>query len=256
MSTKENYEAKIGVITAIPTDRIKQPVSIPVKVYVQEAENLLKWCLEDEAILKAKGMPWDLVIDLPVRIGALREAESKWGGERFKKEEPETQWMDKSPVAYTLRNELLQELRFAYRKDPELSAAIKNISSGYGYASMIQDLYKLGTLGRNHPGPLERMGFDMTQLDRAVVMVDELTSLYAATKRDRGHFGDARTIRNQAFTHLKEAVDEIRNYGRHIFRNNEARKKGYRSEYLNRRYRNRIKKASLPAVDDAASEIP
>lgn len=256
MSTQDYYEAKIDVITAILGDRVKKLVNMPMAVYVQEAENLLKWCRQDKVALTARGMPWELVTDLPARIGALRQAESNWRAEYGKKEEPEILWMKKSPTAYRLRNKLLRDFRFAYRADPELLAALKTISSAGGHAAMIQDLNDLGKMGKNHPEPLERVGFDMSQLDRAEALVDELAPLHAATARDRAHANDAKMIRNQAFTHLKETVDEIRRYGRFTFQDNEARKQGYKSEHQSRRNRLRPSRSAAKKTARISPETP
>jgi hypothetical protein len=38
-------------------------------------------------------------------------------------------------------------------------------------------------------------------------------------------------LRDQAYTHLKEAVDEIRDAGKYVFRQNEKRFRKYASEY-------------------------
>jgi hypothetical protein len=78
MSNFEDYNMKIDVIKTIPDDQIKVPNSIPVKIYIQEAEYLYAWCQDDKEELKLKGLDWTLVEDLPVRCGALRVAESKW----------------------------------------------------------------------------------------------------------------------------------------------------------------------------------
>jgi hypothetical protein len=58
--------------------------------------------------------------------------------------------------------------------------------------------------------------------------------VYAAAYRDRQDFSEAKRIRDQAFTHLKEAVDLIRKCGQYVFWRNAARLKGYRSNYLRR----------------------
>ena len=47
---------------------------MPVDVYLQEAENLYHWCQDDEAQLTGAGLAWNLVQEIPVRAGALREA--------------------------------------------------------------------------------------------------------------------------------------------------------------------------------------
>jgi D-mannonate dehydratase len=76
MSNVEEYNMKLEVIKAIPDDQIKNPNSMPIRIYIQEAEHLYEWCQEDKDELTAKGLDWTVVEDLPVRCGALSEAES------------------------------------------------------------------------------------------------------------------------------------------------------------------------------------
>lgn len=253
---KEHYESKLEVITAIAEEQIQTPAAVPMDVYLKEAEYLFKWCLDDEAQLVGKGLSWDLVQDLPARAGTLRAAEAYWIAVRTERGEAEKQWSKKSPDAYSFRNELLHELRFAYRKNIEALAAIKFISGGNGHADMLQDLQELGTLGKLNPGPLEEMNFDMTLLDRAEAMVSELAPLYAEAQRDRDQINAVKKIRDQAYTHLKEAVDTIRRYGRHLFWRNPARRKGYISAHLTKMNRRNGRGGSASAGDDVVPEIP
>jgi hypothetical protein len=234
MSTKSDYDAKIDVIRAVPTDQVKVPSSIPVDEYVQEAENLFKWCQPDKEMLTHKGLSWDIVDDLPLRSGALREAETVWNAHRFGRKEAEKQWLEKSDLAYELRNEVLHEFRYAYRNDAELSARIKAISDGNGHADMIQDLNDLSKMGRDNPDPLIAINFDMTLLDGISELMDELAPLLAEATRDRTGYKESKVIRDQAYTYLKEAVDEVCACGQHVFWRDEDRKKGYRSKYLRR----------------------
>ena len=89
MSDKENYDKKLEEIKAIREEQIKRPNNIPVDVYIQEANNLYEWCLDDKEKLTALGLNWELVTDLPARASALKEAESRWNKQRFVKKESE-----------------------------------------------------------------------------------------------------------------------------------------------------------------------
>jgi hypothetical protein len=252
MSTKDDFEVKREVIEAIADDQTKIPNSIPVDVYVQEAENLFKWCQKDKDALTAVGMPWELVEDLPVRSGALREAESRWNLVRFSGEEAERMWAEKSPQAYEYRDWLLSDFRFAYREHGDLLRKLTAIADGESHADMIQDLNDLSVLGKEHPEPLTAVKFDMTRLDNAAELSDDMASLLADATTDRDEYKEAKKIRDKAFTHLKEAVDEIYEYGQYVFRRNEARRKGYRSKYL-RRKRNRQTLNANGSTEEAAA---
>lgn len=235
MSNLENYEAKLPVIKAIPDDQIITPSNIPVDTYVHEAEKLYLWCQEDKDALVARGLDWTLVDDLPIRIGALVEAESRWIAQRFIRKEAGDQWALDAPAAYDLRNLILHEFRYAYRKNDRLTGRVRTIAEGYGYSDMLQDLNDLAVLGKENPAPLIAINFDMALLDQAAQMSDEKGALYAEASVDRVGYKEAKKIRDQAYTHLKLPVDEIRDCGQFVFWRDDARVKGYRSDYLARK---------------------
>ena len=235
MSNLESYQKKLEVLTAIPDDQIIAPSNIPVETYVQEAKRLYHWCQQDQAELTARGLSWELVEDLPVRSGALMEAESRWNAQRFLRKEAGKKWALESPEIYDLKNNLLHEFRFAYRKDEWLTGRVKAIAESSGHADMLQDLNDLAVLGKENPDPLTAISFDTALLDRAAQLADEKGSLWAEASCDRAGYKEVKKIRDQAFSHLKQAVDEIREYGQHVFWRNEARLIGYRSAYLYRR---------------------
>jgi len=239
MSNLENYQKKLEEFSAIPDDQIVTPGNIPVGTYVQEAERLYHWSREDQEDLTGRGLSLELVENLPVRSGALMEAESRWNAQRFSRKDAGEKWALEFPEAYDLRNVILHEFYFAYRKDEWLTGRVRAIAENSGHADMLQDLNDLAVLGKENPDPLTAINFDMTLLDKAAQLADEKSSLWAEASVDRAGYKEAKKIRDQAFSHLKEAVGEIREYGRHVFWRDEARLIGYRSEYLNRRKRKR-----------------
>ncbi|MDY6934062.1 MAG: hypothetical protein SVZ03_07555 [Spirochaetota bacterium] len=241
MSNVEDYKQKIEEIQAIGDDEIRSPSNIPVDIFLQEAENLYHWCQEDKEELTANGLDWELVLDVPARCGALREAQSKWITSRFSQEEAQKRWAEDSPQAYDMRNEFLHSFRFAYRRLPDLLGRVNAIAHGYGHADMIQDLNDLSVLGKDNPEPLERINFDMTLLDKAADMADRMSDLLGVTTVERADSSESIKIRNKAYTHLRYAIDEIRAFGLYVFWRDEARYKGYTSEYNRKRRSKRDK---------------
>jgi len=234
MSNLEDYNMKLEVIKAIPDDQIIPPNSIPVGIYIQEAEHLEKWCQADKDELTVKGLDWTVVEDLPVRCGALREAEANWGIEWLTREEAEKLWLLESPKAYDLRNQIAHHFYYAFQDSPSLIAKVNTFLEGNTHAHMIQCLNSFSVLGRANQELLTAIGFDLTLLDLAAQKSDELASLYASASRDRQDFTASKKIRDQAFTHVKEAVDKIRKCGQYVFWRNAGRVKGYRSNYIRR----------------------
>ena len=234
MSNIEDYNMKLEVIIAIPDDQIKNPNQIPVGIYVQEAEDLYKWCIPDQEELTATGLDWTEVEDLPVRCGALSEAESNWSREWRTREEAEKLWLLEAPKGYELRNEMAHHFYYAFEDDPSLIAKVNTYLEGSTHAHMIQCLNNFSGLGKANQELLTAIGFDLNLLDLAAQKSNELRSLYSDATRDRKDISDLKKIRDQAFTHLKEAVDKVRKCGRYVFWRNANRLKGYRSDFLRR----------------------
>ncbi len=244
MNNKKYYKKKLETLLAMAEDRVKIPVNIPVGVYIQEAENLYRWCEDDEGVLTAAGLDWELVTDLPARIGALTEAEARWNAERLEGPAAPKEWKEQSKVAYDLRSRLMQSFRFAYRDHADLLKAVKAVGKGKrGHANMIQDLNDLCALGEGYPEPLTRVNFDMSLLDKADVTAAQMTRLLSRAIEERNRRNEAKRIRDRAFTHLKEAVDTIYEHGQFVFRENSERREGYRSNYMRVRRRKNYRKS-------------
>ncbi len=180
--SQDDFKTKVEEIQAIPDEQTKSP-NVPVDIYLQEAENCTQWVQVDKEMLTNAGLDWSLVEDLQARTGALREAQSLWNKERFMREEAGNEWKVKSPEAYDLRNTLLHDFRFAYRKESDLLNRVSAIAEGSGHADMIQDLNDLATLGKDHTTLLEKINFDLTLLDKTAVLAGEMADLLSKAIR-------------------------------------------------------------------------
>ncbi|WP_271782244.1 hypothetical protein [Aquimarina algiphila] len=229
--SKENYDVKLSVLEALPQDDV-QPPKNPIDTYVQEAENLFIWIQEDKETLSSKGLDWDFyVVDLPVRTGACRYAQAVWMKERYNREEAAKIWKEESPKAYEFRNDLLADLRFAFRKRSDLLSRVRAIADGEGDADMIQDLMDISVLGKSNVPELEKVKYDLRNLDIAAQKSDSLAELLAKANGTTLDNSKAKELRDRAYIHLKEAIDEIRDTGKYAFRKNPERYKGYISRY-------------------------
>ena len=233
MSNLNDFEEKKEAINAILNDQVELP-TIPVDNYLQEAENLYHWSLDDAEKLNMVGITTKMIEDLPVRTGACRYAQSMWFKDRFSQEEAQKQWKIQSPEAYDLRDELIHDFRFAYRKDSLLLGRISAIAEGNGHADMIQDLSDLSVLGKANLEPLQVIGLNVVKLDKAAVTSDAMADLLATANGDKAEQNATKMLRDKAFTYLKELVDEIREAGKYVFWKNKDRYKGYISHYRSR----------------------
>ena len=240
MSNADDYQLKLEVITAIPKQEIKT-LNIPIEVFLKEGEYLYHWSQDDKDALMGVGLDWGIVEDLPVRNGALTEAQSLWFKTRFTQEASEKDWRAESEDGYERRDFLLHSFRYAFRDVPDLLSQVARIAEGNSHADMIQDLNDLAVLGKGNLPLLESIKLDPALLDEAATTADRLGELYARATVDRADDSQSKTIRDQAFTHAKQAVDEIRAAGQYVHWRNEDRLRGYRSQYhrkINRNSRN------------------
>jgi len=67
----------------------------------------------------------------------------------------------------------------------------------------------------------------------AAKLAKEIADLFASTTIE-ADYSAAKKIRDQAFTLLKTAVDEVCNFGQYVFWKDDARKRAYSSSYLRR----------------------
>jgi hypothetical protein len=225
----------LEAVNSLPSDQVKIP-NQPVDIYIQEAENLLQWSLPDKEILLAKGLDPFLFDAMPFSLSICRDAQAKWAAEQKQKSDATKAWQEQAPIGYALRDQLLADLRYGFRKDKELLKSVALIAEGTGNADMIQDLADLAALGKLNPIPLAAINFNIQQFDTATSLSSTLSGLLATSNGDKKTENAALLFRNKAYSYLKNIVDEIRVCGRYAFRNDKNRRKGYKSEYLRKIY--------------------
>ncbi len=241
MGNKESYDQMLEDAQALNTESLLK-CNIPIETYLQEAVDLEKWASDDKEQLIEVGLPEDIFNKLNKCTGALREAESRWHEAERKKNEAQELWGKEKPVGFKFRNDLLHSFKYAYRKEPVLLNNISDISKGSNIPDMIQDLNDLAVLGRNNLEPLLKIGFEEEQLATAAEMSAHLADLRAIVNGDKHNPKVSMEIRNAMYTLLKSCVDEIRECGKFVFRDNPKRLIGYRSEYtknLSNKYKNK-----------------
>jgi len=223
---KEEYD-----LCAAEIEKVQNAAApnIPVKEVIQEAEELHLWCQKDKDALISAGLDWKLVESIPSRVGALRYVQS----ERVQStDEARKEWNLRSPEAYNLHDEMIHHFLFAYRGMPDVLTKVQRIAQGDGHTDMIQDLSDLSVVGKANQVPLTAIGFDLTLLDKAATMSDEMADLLARANGSRMQPNADIQMRNKAYVYLKEVVDEVRRCGQYVFWRNEERKVGYVSRYI------------------------
>ena len=234
MGKEEDYENKLEVLKAIAEGKVRKPHNIPVAVYIQEADKLYHWVQEDREALIRAGISWDMVEDMPVRIGVLIVAEANFQARRQPWGGSQRELNNRYAEAVDLKKSVLGSFRYAFQEHPALMKTVGEISMGRSRAALVQALNDLSVLGKGNLSLLGAIHFDVALLERAAGLSVELSKLVAAAVVERMRPNEAADIRNRAYTHLKEAVDAVRDCGRFVFSGNKERRKGYISEYVHR----------------------
>lgn len=239
--TQELINSKLDELNSLPGEESGKPY-IPVSIVLQEASDLEHTCMQDRAKLVKACLNWTLVEDLRTRMGALQLAQSQWAYKYRNFQDCQNQWKIEAAQAYKLRDELLHHFRYILNNNPVEYAKLKRIDEGGSHADMIQDLSDLAELGKYHREELEKIGYDLSKLDEARTKSLSLSKLLSEVNGTYKETSPLLDLRNKAYVHLKEAVDEIRRVGQYVYWKNEKQLRGYISLYLRKRNKVRSKK--------------
>lgn len=223
----EELRSQSGLKSVLP--------SMPVSVVLMEASELFKWTLMDKDTLLKKGLNWKVVEDIPLRIEVLRRLETEWKMEKLKPNENHLKWKIGLQEAIKLREEILHHLYYSLRSLPGEYAKLKIVAKGKTNAAIIQSLLELSEIGKKNMAALEKNGVDISILENARTKSFELPKLLAKSISAKKEKSENLVLRNKAFYHLKEAVEEVRVTGRYAFWKNKERYKGYVSAYIKRK---------------------
>lgn len=232
MNTND-LETLLPDLMAIEKAKVMRP-QMPVHVNVQEAENLGTWMRDDIPLILGVGVKPALIETFEARIGALREAESRWKSARNSRESAQVTYDVQSGLAFDLLADSLRHMRFAFRKRPTLLSRLPRVGERMSRSRKFQTMNDLAVIGRENSEILESCGFDLTRLETLAILSDEMAELYSASVEERLKGKKALDIRNRAFIHLKEAVDEVREAARFLFSKDPDRLEGYVSEHSRR----------------------
>lgn len=253
MPSSVDYNELLLQIKAFKSGNAGSP-TVPVNVFVQEADDLYLWCQDDREQLIQAGLDWNQVSLIPACAKICREFQSQWLKTYKSTDKIKKEWETKSPEAMNLRSELQHDFAFAFRKDEQLLAQIKEIAQKQSRASLVQSLNDLWVIGRGQKPLLNAIGFDSSKLDRSAGLAPEMADLIARLEGNKKLTDESKLMRDQAYAYLKQLVDELRFGGKYKFRENPERLAGYHSDYWKGRNTIRVKKLSLDDTPQAVEK--
>ncbi|RUT79674.1 hypothetical protein [Ancylomarina longa] len=221
--------------------------NMPYKVFIDEAEDIHTRASIDLPLLSPYGLKAEALDKLLAYTGALRAAQSNWETKNTDKENAVETWNAEAPEMYNLKEDLIDNMEFAYRANENLLNKLKTIKEGNSRADTIQDMASLSVLGKDNPAPLVAIGFDITLCDKAAEMADRMGTLLGDIN-GRMYFDDElKIIRDKAYTLTKKAIDEIRSYGKFVFRKDLKKLQAYASKYHRERQQEYRKQKKMNA---------
>ncbi len=231
MNAQEFYEKNLPIIQSINDNDIVG-LSMPQEQAATESEQLLLVATNHKDLLTARGLNPVFIDTLEERAGTFAYAAVNFDINTKKVSVFKELWNEKSDIAYNLRRKIINEFDFAFRKNNEAIENLKEVKKGRGDKDMVLDLLAVYALGKKFPSELEAISFDLTLLEQAKTLHEEVSEAYAEAMIYDDAINEARVIRDKAYTWLKEAMDEIREYGKFVFQDDPEKQKNYFSEYF------------------------
>lgn len=229
----DTLDAKLEEIRSLPA--VEKVPQVPVSVAVVEAMSLLNRAKKDRLVLLQSGLKENFPDDLRLRALALQKAQSRWATDFKMFNNWQKEWRKAAPRAFKLRDELLHHYFFAFRNHPGSYASTQRIARGGSNDDMIQDLADLAKLGEANMELLGAINMDMGLIKKAMELAAELSVLYGKATAAKNEKNEALELKNKAYFHLKEAVDEIRRVGRYAFWKDPGVYNSYTSDFQRKR---------------------
>jgi len=226
MSYQDDFLLWKERIESLPKDQVKLP-NQPVDDFAASVETLAVDANEDRDALAAAGLDVTLIDDLTPLSGVLRYCQAVWMGEYRLRKEAQKEWLDQSPAAFSMRDELLHHFSFAYRKDDDVLKKVMRIREGGSNADMVQDLIELAVLGEKYKEPLVAINFDLASLEQARTTSHAMSELLAAANGSAGEASPNKVMRDKAYTLLAEKASAIRETGQYIFWKEDEKRSKY-----------------------------
>jgi hypothetical protein len=217
----------------IPEKYLLEP-NLPVGVFVQETLNIQFYAQDDREILTSRGLDWDIIDDLPRRIDYLQECEMAWWKTRFSLSPETKEYFRIMDLAQTTSEELIRAFEFLADNDDNLTTAINNIKKGNDKFELVFDIQALNLLCEREKMKLKAIGVAPQTFIDARYCAEHFPMAASIYDTDCSA-SVAQKKRNQAYTFLLVAIEEVRRCARHAFWDDKKHLRGYLSEYFIRR---------------------
>ncbi len=237
ISNKESYNELYHTFIALPV-REHLLMNIPLEEIVAEGETLIVVSRQDRDKFVGAGMNPEYIDTLQARVCAFDYIASYYNELLDQENKAGNEWLEKSTRAYALKQRLLFVLGVAFWNDPALLKHVKEIEESREIGDIHTDLLAIYLLGNRRSDLRQANNFDFAEMDKAKALQVELSDILARIIIIQDKLMEVRKIRDCAYTYLKQATNEIKEFGQFICNDNPYRKKVYVSDFWQRLFKN------------------
>jgi hypothetical protein len=233
--TQQALDALGDTLAAIPEKEVRSP-NIPAMETVVEARQTVELVRQDKLVAEQLGKVGvdDAALDaveLAAKAAERAEILCRYVLFGVKSEEAQA----RVALAERVRGEVLAAARFNLRRDRKAMATIRGIAQGRGLLDLSKDLGLCDEFLVNYEGAFDAdETFDAAEaLKQCRALKSELDAMLSsqddALARQR-----ALDLRNRAWTHLDDLLDDLREAGRYALRAHPKLRRAFASAYTRR----------------------
>ncbi|MGL1934468.1 MAG: hypothetical protein OCD01_05590 [Fibrobacterales bacterium] len=226
----EYFDEMYETIQSVPDDETTRP-NRPLKIFSTEVEGLITIIKHNEKRLLEKNFDTKISTRLEKLIGAYRHAQSRMAWATDSYSESRKRWKALSPLAFELRNDLLNEYRFVAFGNDAVTKLIKEVSQGRTIADLIEDLHILAHPSDAIRTQLEDINFDFEQLKNAANLAFEVGTIQKDAELHRFAVTEERKIRDKVVTLLQLEEATILRWARLVFNKDKKVLRKFFSKY-------------------------
>ncbi len=216
MTNNEEYLKCLEEIKGMDPKAVKRP-SENVRGFLGKCQVYYTEGTKDIDKLKKAGLKEAVLESIKTYTKGLSTAEAHWLDVYKRKKDAMEEWSSNLDDSYELKEELLNDLSFAFRKEPGLLARVEMLREGNTHDDMIQDLKEIAITGRKHLDLLGAIGVSSDKLDQAEELYNKLFELKALATGEKNEVHPALLVRNQIYTLLADVVKELKEVVRYVF---------------------------------------
>ncbi|MGL1934202.1 MAG: hypothetical protein OCD01_04250 [Fibrobacterales bacterium] len=240
----EHFNELYEAIQSVEDDETTKP-NYSLKIFSKEAEGLIPTIRFHENALRAKNFDASHTVNIEKLVGAYRHAQTRMAWATDSYNDSIKQWKTLSPLAYELRNDMLNEYRFIAFGDEAMTKLLKDVSKGTSIADLIEDLHILAHPTESVIKSLEDINFNLDQLKYAANLAAELGQVQKEAALHRFAITEERKIRDKVVTLLMVDVAAVQRWAKLVFNKDKKTLEKFTSQH--KRLKN---KARYESEDD------